>query len=34
MNSMLGGNAVSTDMTTVLLVAFVLTVGGVGLMWL
>ena len=34
MNSMLGGNAVSTDIVTVLLVAFVLTVGGVGLMWL
>jgi hypothetical protein len=29
MNSMLGGNAVSTDIVTVLLVAFVLTVGGV-----
>jgi hypothetical protein len=27
MNSMLGGNAVSTDIVTVLLVAFVLTVG-------
>jgi hypothetical protein len=26
MNSMLGGNAVSTDIVTVLLVAFVLTV--------
>ena len=34
MNSMLGGNAVSTDITTVLLVAFVLTVGAVWLMWL
>ena len=34
MNSMLGGNAVSTDFTTVLLVAFVLTVWAVMLMWL
>ncbi len=34
MNSMLGGNAVSTDITTVLLVAFVLTVGAIWLMWL
>ena len=34
MNSMLWGNAVSTDFVTVLLVAFVLTVGGVWLMWL
>ena len=34
MNSMLGGNAVSTDIVTVLLVAFVLTVGAVMLMWL
>lgn len=34
MNSMLGGNAVSTDFVTVLLVAFVLTVGWIGLMWL
>ncbi len=34
MNSMLGGNAVSTDIVTVLLVAFVLTVGWVWLMWL
>ena len=34
MNSMLGGNAVSTDLTTVLLVAFVLTVWGIWLVWL
>ena len=34
MNSMLWGNAVSTDFVTVLLVAFVLTVGAVMLMWL
>ena len=34
MNSMLGGNAVSTDIVTVLLVAFVLTVWGVWLVWL
>jgi len=34
MNSMLGGNAVATDFWTVLLVAFVLTVGAVWLMWL
>jgi len=34
MNSMLWGNAVSTDITTVLLVAFVLTVGAIWLMWL
>jgi len=34
MNSMLGWNAVSTDIVTVLLVAFVLTVGWVWLMWL
>ena len=34
MNSMLGGNAVATNFTTVLLVAFVLTVGAVWLMWL
>ena len=34
MNSMLGWNAVSTDFTTVLLVAFVLTVWAVMLMWL
>ena len=34
MNSMLGWHAVSTDVTTVLLVAFVLTVWGIGLMWL
>ena len=34
MNSMLGWHAVSTDITTVLLVAFVLTVWAVMLMWL
>ena len=34
MNSMLWGNAVSTDFGTVLLVAFILTVGAVWLMWL
>ena len=34
MNSMLGWNAVATDFGTVLLVAFVLTVGAVWLMWL
>ena len=34
MNSMLGWHAVSTDFVTVLLVAFVLTVGGVWLVWL
>ena len=34
MNSMLGGNAVVTNFSTVLLVAFVLTVGAVWLMWL
>ena len=34
MNSMLGGNAVATNFSTVLLVAFVLTVGAVWLMWL
>ncbi len=34
MNSMLGGNAVSTDFGTVLLVAFVLTVWAIWLMWL
>ena len=34
MNSMLWGNAVSTDIVTVLLVAFVLTVWGIWLMWL
>ena len=34
MNSMLGGNAVSTDFGTVMLVAFVLTVWAVMLMWL
>lgn len=34
MNSMLGWNAVSTDIVTVLLVAFVLTVWGVWLVWL
>ncbi len=34
MNSMLWGNAVSTDFGTVLLVAFILTVGAIWLMWL
>ena len=34
MNSMLWGNAVATDFGTILLVAFVLTVGAVLLMWL
>lgn len=34
MNSMLWGNAVSTDISTILLVAFVLTVWAVWLMWL
>ncbi len=34
MNSMLGGNAVATDLWTVCLVSFVLTVGAVLLMWL
>lgn len=34
MNSMLSGNGVSTDFGTVLLVAFVLTVGAIWLMWL
>ena len=34
MNSMLGWTAVATNFTTVLLVAFVLTVGAVWLMWL
>ena len=34
MNSMLWGNAVSTDISTMLLVAFVLTVWAVWLMWL
>ena len=34
MNSMLGGHAVSTDFGTILLVAFVLTVGAIWLMWL
>lgn len=34
MNSMLGGNAVSTNIGTVMLVAFVLTVWAIWLMWL